>query len=523
MYILHKFIPRNLMQKKIVLVVLIATCFAFACTKQKEIPPNIVLILIDDMGWKDIGVAGSTYYETPNIDQLSREGIRFTKAYSAAPVCSPSRGAILTGKYPARTKLTTVWSQNDFPIDKELKLHSTAKPGEKNWRKKHNYRYEEALHYHGLPLSETTFANVLSDNGYLTGYLGKWHCGWDENFWPDKRGFQYAEGYRIKPVRTPHFGTEAIGNVAGLEGLKPTDYVGDKLTDKAVEFIQKNANGEKPLMLMLSHYLVHGPIEGKEAYTKKYEAKPTTDQEKPGFAAMVQSVDESVGRVVQALKDAGIYENTVVIFTSDNGGPVPATSCYPLLGGKSFMFEAGTRVPFIVHWNNKIKPGVDEEHRIMQPDIFPTLLDIAGIAQKPELHKDGSSFYPLLVNNGDWSQKPLFFHFPHYTHATSPGTFLIDNNWKLIRFYNNLDENQYMLFNLEEDPYELNDLASIQKEKVNDLAEIMQKYITETGCELPETNPDFDSTKPEQLEKTHYYNFAKRQRNEREQALLDDK
>lgn len=496
-----------------------------SCSKKQQIEkrPNIVLILIDDMGWKDFGEAGSTYYETPNIDQLSREGIRFTKAYSAAPVCSPSRGALLTGRYPARTKLTTVWNQNESPIDKEAKLHTTAKQGEKNGRQKFNYRYEEAMHYHGLPLSETTFADILTENGYHTGYIGKWHCGWDENFWPDKRGFQYAEGYRTKPVRTPHFGTEAIGNVAGLEGLKPTDYVGDKLTDKAVEFIQKNANSEKPMMLMLSHYLVHGPVEGKEEYTKKYEAKPKTDQNRPGFAAMVQSVDECVGRVIQALKDAEIYDNTVVIFTSDNGGPVPVTSCYPLLGGKSFLFEAGTRIPFIVSWKGKIESNVDNDHRIMQPDIFPTLLDIAGIPQKPELHKDGSSIYPLLFNGREWQQKPLFFHFPHYTHATSPGTFLIDDNWKLIRFYNNLDENQYMLFNLEEDPYEQNDLASTQKDKVNELAELMDKYVAETGCEKPLPNPEFDKEKPVQLDKKHYYEFANRQRNEKEQAYLNSK
>jgi arylsulfatase A len=523
MNISNKIFSKNQTLKLFVVLVIITTCFAISCSEKKQIRPNIVFILIDDMGWKDFGEAGSTYYETPNIDQLSRQGIRFTKGYSAAPVCSPSRGAILTGRYPARTKFTTVWNQNDSPIDKDAKLHTTAKQGEKNWRKKFNYQYEEGLHYHNLPLSETTFADILSANGYLTGYLGKWHCGWDEKFWPNKRGFQYAEGYRIKPVRTPHFGTEAIGNVAGLEDLKPTDYVGDKLTDKAVEFIQKNANGEKPMMLMLSHYLVHGPVEGKEEYTKKYETKPTTDQDRPGFAAMVQSVDESVGRVVKALKDAGIYENTVVIFTSDNGGPVPVTSGYPLMGGKSFMFEAGTRVPFIVSWQGKIEPAVDEEHRIMQPDIFPTLLDIAGIPQKPELHKDGSSFYPLLVKNGYWEQKPLFFHFPHYTHATSPGTFLIDNNWKLIRFYNNLDGDQYMLFNLNEDPYELNDLASTQKMKVNEMAELMQKYMLETACELPIKNPEFDITQPVKLEKTHYYNFAKKQRNEKELALQNSK
>jgi arylsulfatase A len=506
------------------LLIILSSFLLNACSSSEpEKRPNIVLIMIDDMGWKDFGEAGSTYYETPNIDKLSREGIRFVKGYSSAPVCSPSRGALLTGRYPARTKFTTVWNQNETEIDKTAKLHTVAKQGEKNGRSKYNTRFEDGLHYHSLPLSETTFADVLSENGYMTGYIGKWHCGWDENFWPDKRGFQYAEGYRIKPVRTPHFGTEAIGNVAGLDGLKPTDYVGDKLTDKAVSFISKNANTEKPFMLMLSHYLVHGPLEGKNSYIEKYEGKPKTDQGRPVYAAMVQSVDESVGRVIQAIHDAGIDNNTVVIFTSDNGGVTPVTSSYPLLGGKSFMFEAGTRIPFLVRWKNKIKPAVDNEHRIIQTDIFPTLLDIAGIAPKPDLHKDGKSFYPLLVKQGEWSQNPLFFHFPHYTHATSPATSLIYDDWKLVRFYNNQDGEQLMLFNLKEDPYELIDIASTEKEILAKMISKMQAYIDDTGCEPPLNNPEFDETKPEQLEKVHYYDFAKRQRLEKEQALIDSK
>jgi len=482
--------------------------------------PNVVLILIDDMGWKDFGVAGSTYYDTPHIDRLSREGLRFTKGYSAAPVCSPSRGALLTGRYPARTKLTTVWSQSDFPVDKSAKLHTVAKQGEKKWRRKFNHRFEDALHYHCLPLSETTFADVLSQHGYVTGYIGKWHCGWHRDFWPDKRGFHYAAGYRTESVRTPHFGRDGIGYLADMDDLKPDDYVGDRLTDKAVAFIHRQSKGRKPFMLVLSHYLVHGPWQGKPAYVKKYQGRSTTDQRKPDFAAMVQSVDESVGRVMTALTDTGIDKDTVLIFTSDNGGPVPATSNYPLLGGKSYLFEAGMRVPFIVKWPRKTKPAVDRQHRILQTDLFPTLLDIAGIPQKPALHRDGQSFYPLLTQAGAWSQRPMFFHFPHYTHATSPGTALIVDDWKLIRFCNSPDGEAYMLFNLEEDPYELNDLGASHQDTKAKLVAIMENYLKDTQAELPLPNPDYDPAKPTQLEKKHYYQQALRERAAHEKAQL---
>lgn len=507
-------------QFQIIFLIALIALLSYSCSERiPEKRPNIVLIMIDDMGWKDFGAAGSIYYETPNIDRMASEGIRFTKGYSAAPVCSPSRGALLTGKYPGRTKFTTVWNQADGPIDSKAVLHTVAKQGEKSGRKNFNYRFDEGLHYHCLPLSETTFADVLSENGYMTGYIGKWHCGWDEKFWPDKRGFQYAEGYRTKSVRTPHFGRTAIGNVAGMSDLKPDDYVGDKLTERAVEFINNYGNEEKPFMLMLSHYLVHGPLEGKEDYVNKYKTKPKTDQNKPVYAAMMQSVDESVGKVLQALKDADIDENTVIIFTSDNGGLVPATSNYPLLGGKSYLFEAGMRVPFLVRWKGKILPGVDEENRVMHTDIFPTLLEIAGIKKQEYLHFDGGSIYPLLVNEKKWSQEPIFFHFPHYTHATSPATAIIDKNWKLIRFYNNPEDEQLFLFDLENDPYELNDLADSHDEELKRMSALMQKYLDDTDGEMPLLNPKFDDSKRAQLDKTRYYNQAIRERNEREKLL----
>jgi arylsulfatase A len=485
-------------------------------TAQTTKPPNIVLILIDDMGWKDFGEAGSTYYETPHIDRMAREGIRFTKGYSSAPVCSPSRGALLTGRYPARTKFTTVFGPH---IDSIPELRSVAKEPEKKWREQMNNKTEDALHYHALPLKETTFANVFRKNGYQTGFLGKWHCGWAKDFWPDKRGFDYAEGFRTVPTRTPHFGRSAIGKIYGLNGLKPDDYIGDKLTDKAVAYIHKNADKDKPFLLMLNHFLVHGPLEGKESYIEKFKIKEATDQNKPVYAAMMQSIDESVGRIINALEEAGIDENTVVIFTSDNGGPIPTTSNYPLLGGKSFMFEAGMRVPFLVRWKGTISPIVDNEHRIIQTDLFPTMLDIAGIPLKPELHKDGRSFYPLLTQKGKWTQAPIFFHFPHYTHATSPATALIDGDWKLIRFYNNTEKEQYFLFNLGDDPYEQNDLIGENSIKLDEMTNLMQDYLSNTEGEMPVLNPDFDASKPGQLGKEYYYNFANKQRDEKKELL----
>ena len=505
--------------KTILPAVFLALFLLNGCEEQRDTKPNIVLVIIDDMGWKDFGEAGSIYYETPNIDRLAREGVRFTQGYSASIVCSPSRGALLTGRYPARTKFTTVWNNTGIEIDTKDVLHSLAKEGEKGGRQKFNYRLDEALHYHTLPSTETTFANILSENGYETGYLGKWHCGWAENYWPDKRGFNYAEGFRKEPLRTPHFGRDAKGKLAGMEDLSPDAFVGDALTDKAVEFIKKNAKGDKPFMLMLSHYLVHGPLAAKESYIEKYENKKATDQRKPVYAAMVQSVDESVGRVMDVLQESGIDDNTVIIFTSDNGGLVPATSNYPLMGGKSYMFEAGARVPFLIRWKGKIIPKVDEIHRVMHTDLFPTMLDMAGIEKKNELHKDGTSLYPLLLNSGTWKQKPVFFHYPHYTHATSPASFITVDDWKLIRFYNDTDDKQFMLFDLKNDPYELNDLSGKNSEKLEELKIVLKKYLDETDAEQPVPNSGFDPSKPEELGRERYYNQAIREREENENAL----
>ena len=300
--------------------------------------PNIVFILIDDMGWKDLGCMGSNYYQTPRIDALASEGVLFDQAYACAPVCSPSRGAILSGKFPGRTAFTNVFGSTTT-LDDRLYLES-KNPGKKE-------QYLEAPHRRALPLSETTFAEVLSNAGYRTALFGKWHSGYESPHRPENRGFHIAEGYRPAPSSMGHWGKDAMGKVAGLEELAPEDYVPEVLTQYAVNFIREHR--DQPFLLYLSHYIVHGPIQGKPEKVQKYKKLPTTEHDNPENAAMVESVDDSVGEILDVLEELGLSENTLVVFTSDNGGvSARATSSYPLMGGKSFPYEAGMRVPMIV-------------------------------------------------------------------------------------------------------------------------------------------------------------------------------
>lgn len=353
--------------------------------------PNIVFIIIDDMGWKDMGCAGSTYFQTPHIDRLASQGLRFENAYSAAPVCSPSRGAIFSGKNPARTKFTNVFSGKAAPDDRLYKK-SKYRGG--------NDQYFEALHRHNLPQTETTFAEVLARAGYATGFFGKWHCGVREDYRPDMRGFQLAQGYRTKHVGTGtsrHWGRTFKKYAANMPDIPDEAYVADLLTDECINFIQENRN--RPFLAVLSHYLVHSPIEPKPAKAARYEKRPTTDQCHPGYAAVIESVDESLGRLMNTLKELGIDENTMVVFTSDNGSLTPKyTSNYPLMGGKSFPFEAGTKVPLLIRWPKVVNPGTVKQ-RVIGMDFYPTFLEAAGLPLKPDQHIDGVS---VLKHTSSW-------------------------------------------------------------------------------------------------------------------------
>jgi arylsulfatase A-like enzyme len=445
-------------------------------------PPNLLLILIDDMGWKDMGCSGSRYYETPHIDRLASQGMRCTNAYSAGIVCNPSRGAIYSGKFPARTKLTTPFIGPDGPDDR---LHPVSK------YQGQNHPHLEAMHRRVLPKDEVIFAQALSEGGYRTGFFGKWHVGECPGYYPDDRGFQVAKGYRNKAAGTSssgHWMKTFHKYGANLEGVDRDAYLADVLTDKCVEFIRQQ--DDRPWLAVLSHYLVHDPVDPKPALLEQFKNKPTTDQNNPGYAAMMASVDESVGRLMKTLAELGVERDTLVIFTSDNGGLTPGhTSNYPMMGGKSFPFEAATKVPFIAHWPGRIKPGMSSE-RIVGTDIYPTMLAAAGHPQRLAQHVDGINLMPVLTDGATLGRRAIVCHNPHYTHAVGPFSSITIGNRKLIRFYNE-GSGSSLLYNLADDPQEQHDLADKEPEVRQQLEDLLAKMLLEMDAEMPTPNPAY--------------------------------
>jgi arylsulfatase A len=447
--------------------------------------PNIVFILADDLGWKDVGYAGSTFYRTPNIDRLAREGMQFSQAYSAACVCSPSRGAIYSGKNPARTALTTVWNGPGGPDDR---LFDQSKDrGGVN-------QYLEAPHRHALPRGETTFAQALAEAGYATGFFGKWHCGEVPDYQPEDFGFQVARGYRLPKAGGGTKGHWAksypTNTLAHLPELKPEDYLADVLTEETVQFIRANKEA-RPFIAVLSHYLVHLPLHPKPELVAAYEPTLGNDQTNSKYAAMIASLDQSVGRVMQALREADVEENTLVVFTSDNGGHAGVTSNYPLLGGKAGPFEAGMRVPLVIRWPARVKPGATCAERVVGMDFYPTFLAAAELPLRPAQHVDGVSLLAALTTGGKLPERPLLFHFPHYSGSTGPNSVLIEHDWKLIRFYNNATGG-HLVYDLAQDPFEQNDLSAVLPDKVRSLDDRLTQLLAGLKAQMPLPNPDFD-------------------------------
>ena len=475
--------------------------------KPEKSQPNILFILIDDMGWKDISYSGSMYYETPNIDKLAEEGGVFLNAYSAAPVCTPARSAIFSGKYPARTKQTAVFNGPSGPDDR---LHDKSK------YRGGNDQYFEARHRRVLPIDEVIIPEALAAGGYKTAFFGKWHIGECPGYYPDERGFHVAKGYRLRQDGSSrsHWMKDFSPDAANMDEATEDEYVADALTTLCIKFIEENK--DEPWMAVLSQYLVHLPIQPKPEKLEYYENKPTTDQNNPGYAAMVESVDESVGRLVRTLEELGIDQNTMIIFTSDNGGFTPnITSNYPLMGGKSFPFEAGMKVPFIVKWPEKIK-HVTLEERIVGTDIYPTILSAAGLPLLPEQHVDGLDLMPLLTKNERLPERPIVFHFPHYTHATGPFSSIIEDDWKLIRFYND-EHGEYLLYHLASDPEEQNNLAGVNVEMREKLIRNLDRSLTEMQAEMPTRNPDY---KPNEEINQKHLKFTK-ERAEKERLIFE--
>jgi arylsulfatase A len=431
--------------------------------------PNIIFILIDDLGWADVGCFGSKSYRTPNIDKLAGQGMRFTDAYAACAVCSPTRASIMTGKYPARLHLTD-W----IPGEGDKPPHALLVP---KWRM-------------FLPLEEVTIAEALKPAGYVCASIGKWHLGPPECF-PQHQGFDVnvAGGDIGHPVSYfwPYEGK--THTVPGLKaGGRAGEYLTDRLTDAAERFIEDHRAG--PFFLYLAHYAVHTPLQAKPAVTAKYKnPPPQSEQNNAVYAAMIESVDDSVGRILRKLDALHIADNTVVVFMSDNGGLWPkSTSNAPLRAGKAYPYEGGIREPLLIKWPGATQPGTRCSVPVCSIDFFPTLLEMAGAKVPGPV--DGLSLVPLLKGTGGIDREALFWHYPHYwsRNRVRPYGAVRAGDWKLVEFYEDM---RVELYNLKDDLGEAHDLAKAKPEKTAELRTLLHNWRQSVDAQMPTPNPDY--------------------------------
>lgn len=474
----------------LLLLLLLLATFALpvdrACSGDAQPQPNIVFIMADDLGWADLGCTGSTFYETPHLDRLAADGMRFTTAYSACPVCSPTRAAAMTGKYPARVKVTDY-----IPGDRRGRLNP-------------------AFYLHHLPLEEVTIAESLRDARYKTALIGKWHLG-DEGFWPQDQGFDVnvaGSGKGGSPQISPY----KLPNI--IDG-PPGEYLTERLTEEAIKFLE--GARDKPFLLVLTHYDVHTPLVGKKELIEKFQAKAaalpasTTPrfraegagedrrvQDHAVYAAKVASLDQSVGRVRETLARLGVDKNTVIVFTSDNGGLSTTegapTSNAPLRAGKGWLYEGGIRVPLIVHWPGVTSAGRTSDVPVITNDFYPTLLEIAGLPPLAAQHVDGVNLVPLLKDEGRPARDTLYWHYPHYgNQGGSPGGAVREGDWKLIEFF---EDHRVELYNLRADAGERHNVAALLPERAEQLRKKLTAWRTSVGAEMPTPNPDYREGSP---------------------------
>ena len=465
-------------------IAVLCTAMLAACSQPRA--PNIILIYIDDLGWRDAGVLGSAYYETPNIGQLAADGMLFTNAYANAPNCAPSRASLLTGRYPPRHGIYTV---------------NSAARGEATLR-----RLIPVENRTDLDTGLATIAEVLRMAGYVTGQVGKWHLGGAGSL-PIDHGFDWAVAgnhlghppsyffpYENATTRVPDLGD------SGHEG----EYLTDRLTTEAVGFIRTNR--DRPFFLFLSHYAVHTPIQGKTDLVAHYRSKATAGgHADPAYAAMVHSVDESVGRILRVLDELDIADNTVVVFHSDNGGFGPVTSMDPLRGSKGMLYEGGIRVPLIVRWPGRIEAGSRSDSPVIGIDLFPTFLDIADTGPSTVEGLDGRSLLPLLQHQGDLPERPLYWHFPAYLEAdrsvsgpwrTTPASAIRLGRYKLLTFF---EDQRVELYDLAADVGERQDLSLALPDVTAALHGRLTSWWAQVGAWIPtRSNPDYVAGAPPQ-------------------------
>jgi arylsulfatase A-like enzyme len=441
-------------------------------------PPNIVLFYIDDLGWRDVGFMGSGYYQTPHVDRLAAEGMVFSAAYSCGPNCAPSRASLMSGQYTPRHGIYTVGT----PARGQAKLRKLIPTPNKTV----------------LGERFVTIAEALQEGGYVTATMGKWHLGpdpttqgFDINIAGREWGSPSGGGYH-SPYRYPN-----------CEQSQPGEYLTDRLGAEAVKFIEQQSDG-KPFFLYLTHYAVHTPIQAKADLTAKYEQKtPTAEHDNPKYAAMIDSMDQSIGAVLQALERKGLTQNTVVLFTSDNGGHGAVTKMTPLRGSKGMLYEGGIRVPMCVRWPGVVEPGTKCDVPAIGVDLYPTLLEIAGIDAPAGTTLDGESLLPLLKQTGSLQREAIYWHFPAYLQGyterhgafrTTPAGAIRQGDFKLIEFF---EDGTLELYNLADDIGETENLTAAMPEKTAQLHERMKAWRSEVAAPVPtEPNPKYDSALP---------------------------
>ncbi|TXF91238.1 sulfatase [Neolewinella aurantiaca] len=464
------------------------------CSNDKEhaaSAPNVLFILADDLGYHDLGVTGSTFYETPHLDALARSGLQFTRAYTCSRVCSPARASIMTGQFTARHGITD-WIG--------------AKTGT-GWRKSGHYdKLLPAEYIHALDTADVTMAEAFRDAGYNTFFAGKWHLG-GEGSGPLEHGFEVNVGGNHKG--SPAGGYFDPYTNPDLPNRQPGEQLSQRLARETADWIGKQ-EGEEPFFAMLSFYAVHGPLQTSEAQWARFRAKAVegkpaangftmerrlpvrTEQDHPVYAGLLNDMDTAIGIVLDKLEAAGLLDNTIVVFTSDHGGVASgdayATSNLPLRGGKGYQWEGGLRVPLLLRYPKMEMTGNKLEQAITGADIFPTLLSLAGLPQQPEAHVDGAPFNPSAGKELQETRK-LYWHYPHYgNQGGDPSSVMMDGDYKLIHYWEN-DEDE--LYDLAKDPAEQTDISGDQPEITKVMRDELLAWLEGAGARYPDPDPDF--------------------------------
>jgi arylsulfatase A-like enzyme len=497
------------MKKEMLAIFCLIAC-GFSPLHSQPKKPNVLIILADDLGWADLSCYGSTFYETPNLHALAGRGVKFTQAYATCPVCSPTRASLMTGKYPVKTGVTD-W----IPGRQE---NGKAMPYEKMIGSATAYQ---------LSLSETTIAEQLIKSGYKTFFAGKWHLGEEEPYWPEHQGFDTNVGGWSKGGPSGKKNDTTGGYFTPYQNPRlpdgpPGEYLTDRLTNECLRFLDSNRS--QPFLLMYSLYAVHNPLQAPPALIRKYEIKRKgvlqegqsafakdepwmhyeaewrrrIIQENPVYAAMIENMDSNIGRILAKLKEEGIDDNTLIIFTSDNGGLSTAegspTVNGPLRAGKGWLYEGGIRVPFIIHWKGHTAENMTTDLPITSADIFPTLAKVANPAYKKDKAIDGTDILHMLSDTPAYSNRTMYWHYPHYSNqGGKPGAAVREGNWKLIYNY---EDGSVELYNLATDIGEKNNVASLQKATAAALKKKLMQWLKDNKASSPQTNKNY---KPEPM------------------------